>query len=140
MNIGQDPMNQAREKLSHTWRHIESFLFPMIWEELGELTAKQKLLVSVLELAKLEEHLPYAGRFPGRPPEDRIAVARAFVTKMVYDMATTRIVLDRLETDRTVRRLCGWERKEDVPSESTFSRTFPSLPRAAYPNGSISTD
>jgi hypothetical protein len=55
----------------------------MIWEQLGELTAKQKLLVSVLEVAKLEAHLPYAGRFPGRPPEDRIAMARAFVTKMV---------------------------------------------------------
>jgi hypothetical protein len=32
----------------------------MIWEELGQLTAKQKRLVSVLEVAKLEEHLPYA--------------------------------------------------------------------------------
>jgi len=51
----------------------------MFWEELGELTAKQSLLVSVLEFAKLEEHLPYAGRFPDRPPEDRIVIARAFV-------------------------------------------------------------
>jgi len=67
----------------------------MIWEQLGELTAKQKRLVSVLEVAKLEEHLPYAGRFPGRPPEDRIAMARAFVIKMVYDMPTTRLLLDR---------------------------------------------
>lgn len=46
----------------------------MIWDELGELTAKQKQLVSVLEVAKLEAHLPYAGRFPGRPPENRIAI------------------------------------------------------------------
>ncbi len=60
-------MNQAREKLSHTWRHIQSFLFPMIWDELGELTAKQKLLISVLEAIKLEEYLPYIGRVPGRP-------------------------------------------------------------------------
>ena len=126
-------MSQALDKLSHTWRHIQSFLFPMIWEELGELTAKQKLLVSVLEFAKLEEHLPYAGRFPGRPPEDRIAIARAFVTKMVYDMATTRILLDRLETDPTVRRLCGWERKEDVPSESTFSRAFAEFAESRLP-------
>ena len=51
-------------------------------------------------------------------------MARAFVTKMVYDMATTRILLDRLQTDPTVRRICGWERKEEVPSESTFSRAF----------------
>lgn len=126
-------MNQAREKLSHTWRHIQSYLFPMIWEELGELTQKQKLLVNVLELAKLEEHLPYAGRFPGRPCEDRIAIARAFVTKMLYNMPTTRLLLDRLETDPTLRRLCGWERKEDVPSESTFSRAFAEFAESHLP-------
>jgi hypothetical protein len=126
-------MNQAREKLSHTWRHIQSFLFPMIWDELGELTAKQQLLVSVLEVAKLEEHLPYGGRYPGRPLEDRISIARAFVTKMVYNMATTRILLDRLESDPTIRRLCGWERKEDVPSESTFSRAFDEFAKSRLP-------
>ena len=48
--MGQDPMNPIREKLSHTWRHIQSFLFPMIWDELGELTVMQKLLISVLEI------------------------------------------------------------------------------------------
>ncbi len=47
-------MNQAREELSHTWQHIQSFLFPIIRQELGELTAKQKQLVSILEVAKLE--------------------------------------------------------------------------------------
>ena len=126
-------MNQAREKLSHTWRHIQSFLFPMIWDELGELTAKQKLLISVLETIKLEEYLPYIGRVPGRPLEDRTAIARAFVTKMVYNMATTRILLDRLESDPTVRRLCGWERKEDVPSESTFSRAYAEFAESRLP-------
>lgn len=126
-------MNQAREKLSHTWRHIQSFLFPMIWDELGELTAKQKLLISVLETIKLEEYLPYIGRVPGRPLEDRTAIARAFVTKMVYNMATTRILLDRLESDPTVRRLCGWERREDVPSESTFSRAYAEFAESRLP-------
>ncbi len=76
-------MNHAVYRLSHTWRHLQSFLFPMIWEELGESTAKQRLLVSVFEFAKLEEHLPSASRFPGRPPEDRIDIARAFVSRMV---------------------------------------------------------
>ncbi len=77
-------MRQILEKLSHTWDHIQSFLFPMIWDELGELTAKQKQLVTALEIAKLEEYLPYAGRYPGRHFEDQAAIARAFVTKMVY--------------------------------------------------------
>ena len=126
-------MNQALEKLSHTWDHIQSFLFPMIWDELGALTEKQKLLVNVLEFAKLEEHLPYAGRYPGRPLEDRLAIARAFITKMVYDMTTTRVLLDRLASDPTIRRLCGWERKEDVPSEATFSRAFAEFSESRLP-------
>ena len=124
MSIGQDPMNQARAKLSHTWQHIQSFLFPLMEEELGELTVKQKLLVKVLEQIKLEAYFPYAGCLPGRPQEDRVAIARAFVAKMVYNMATTRLLLDRLASDSKVRRLCGWERKGEVPSESTFSRAF----------------
>jgi len=126
-------MNQAREILSHTWQHIQSFLFPMIWKEIGALTEKQQLLVNVLELAKLEEHFPYAGRCPGRPPEDRVAIGRAFVAKMVFNMATTRLLLDRLESDPTVRRLCGWERREEVPSESTFSRAFAEFSESRLP-------
>jgi len=113
--------------------HIQSYLFPMIREEIGELTAKQKQLVSVLEFVKLEEHIPGPGRFIGRPTEDRVAIARAFVTKMVYNMATTRMLLDRLEADPAVRRLCGWERREEVPSESTFSRAFAEFAQSRLP-------
>lgn len=117
-------MSQARRRLSHAWDHIQSFLFPMMREELGELTEKQKLLVNVLEFANVEGHLPYTRGFPGRPTEDRAAIARAFVTKMVYDLSTTRMLLDRLKSDPTIRRLCGWERKAEIPSEATFSRAF----------------
>ncbi len=46
-------MNQARKKLSHTWQHIQSSLFPVIQEEVGELTEKQRQPVQVLEVAKL---------------------------------------------------------------------------------------
>ena len=54
----------------------------------------------------------------------RAAMARAFVAKAVYDMPTTRVLLDRLDTDAALRRLCGWEKKSAVPSESVFSRAF----------------
>ena len=39
-------------------------------------------------------------------------------------MPTTRVLLDRLDTDVVLRRICGWERKFEVPSESVFSRAF----------------
>ena len=51
-------------------------------------------------------------------------MARALVAKAVYDMPTTRVLLDRLDTDVVLRRICGRERRSEVPSESVFSRAF----------------
>ena len=51
-------------------------------------------------------------------------IARPLVAKAVYDMPTTRALLDRLDTDVALRRICGWERKSEMPSESVFSRAF----------------
>ncbi len=112
------------ENLSQYWLTIQGTLFPWLSEELGELTEKQQRLITVLEMSRIEEQLPSYFGLPGRPLSDRVAVARAFVAKAVYDMPTTRILLDRLECDIVLRRLCGWETKNDIPSESTFSRAF----------------
>ena len=117
-------MNQTRQSLSTIWNRFQGNLLPWLSEEIGEMTEKQQLLVEVLELAQIERHLPYTGRVPGRPREDRCAIARAFVAKAVYNMPTTEYLLDRLVSDIKLRRICGWERKSDVPSSSTFSRAF----------------
>jgi hypothetical protein len=39
-------------------------------------------------------------------------------------MPTTRALIDRLASDIKLRRICGWENKVEIPSESTFSRAF----------------
>jgi len=39
-------------------------------------------------------------------------------------MITTSQLLDRLGCDKALRRICGWEKVSDIPSESTFSRAF----------------
>ena len=41
----------------------------------------------------------------------------------------------RLQIDRTLRRLCGWTRAGAVPSEATFSRAFAGLPCPASSHG-----
>jgi len=117
-------MNQTRNRLSNIWDHFQTTLFPWLQEELGELTDKQKQLVEVLELVQIETHLPYVSRSPGRPPESRSAIARAFIAKAVYNMPTTEVLLDQLESNIKLRRLCGWEKRNDLPSAATFSRAF----------------
>ena len=113
-----------RETLSQAWLNIQGSLFPWLAEELGDLTKKQLELVTTLEILRIEEFIYSSRGFPGRPPKDRSAIARAFVAKMIYNMPTTRALLDRLATDKSLRRICGWERLNDVPDESVFSRAF----------------
>ena len=111
--------------LSQFWLTVQGSLFPWLTAELGELSGKQKQLVKILELVQIEHFLKgqRAGA-QGRPLEDRQAIARAFVAKAVYNLETTRQLLDRLASDETLRRLCGWERQHNLPSEATFSRAF----------------
>jgi len=115
-------MNHLREGLSQSWLRIQGSLFPWLQEELGPLTEKQQKFVMILELIRIEEHLnDYYGGM-GRPPKSRAAIARAFIAKMVYNMPTTRMLLERLESDKSLRRLCGWEYRHQIPHESVFSR------------------
>jgi hypothetical protein len=59
-----------------------------------------------------------------RPAKERGGLARAFVAKALLNLPTTAALLERLKSDATLRRLCGRERRSEIPSESTFSRTF----------------
>jgi len=56
----------------------------------------------------IEEHLSdyYGGM--GRPPKSRTAIARAFIAKIVYNMPTTRLLLERQQSDKSLRHFCGW--------------------------------
>lgn len=115
---------KLQETLSQWWVGIQENLFPWLEDSLGELNKKQQQLIATLEIIRLEEHIPSFGRYPGRPPASRVAIARAFVAKAIYNMPTTRVLLDRLECDIKLRRICGWEKIKDIPSESVFSRVF----------------
>ena len=117
-------MNRLHETLSQACLNIQSSLFPWLTEELGPLTVKQQALITILEQVRNEEFIYPTRGFPGRPAQDRTAIARAFIAKMVYHMLTTRALLDRLSTDSALRRICGWERQNDVPDEWTFSRAL----------------
>ena len=42
----------------------------------------------------------------------------------MLDLKTTRALIDRLQADSKLRRLCGFDLRHVLPSESTFSRSF----------------
>ena len=120
-------------RLSQYWLRIQSSLFPWLEEELGELTEKEQELVTTLELIRIEQFTAFSSSLKGRPPKERAAIARAFVAKAIYNMPTTRMLLDRLRCDKALRRLCGWEHRNDIPSESTFSRAFGEFAESQLP-------
>ena len=115
-------MNDLRER----YFSIERSLFPMVEEELGELTAKMKEFLRIVELVQpgrfITAALSWCGL--GRPMASREKVLRAFFMNAVYDFPTRAVLIENLETNPSLRRLCGWEYREDVPSESTFFRAF----------------
>ena len=113
-----------RAMLSDYWYAFQQELFPRLESDLGPLGERYELFVAVLELVRVEALLPYFRGQVGRPEEDRAALARAFIAKAVFDVATTRALIERLEVDGKLRRLCGWSGGGRLPSEATFSRAF----------------
>jgi len=117
-----------RDNLSQIWLQIQGNLFPWISEEIGVLNEKQQQqqqqLISILEVLQVESYFTYGHRGVGHPGKDKVAIARAFVAKAVYNMTTTRSLIDRLNSDIKLRRICGWERPQDIPKEWDFSRAF----------------
>ncbi len=116
--------------LSQILGAIQRHLFPKLEEEFGSLSAREQRLVQSLEVIRVEDFLtPLPGRWPGRPQKDRRLIARAFVAKSVYGLPTTRALLDALASAPRLRRICGFERRQDIPSEASFSRAFAEMAR-----------
>ena len=100
-----------REMLSDYWYAFQQELFPRLEGELGPMGERYELFVAVLELVRVEALLPYFRGQVGRPEEDRAALARAFIAKAVFDIPTTRALIERLEVDGRLRRPVRLERR-----------------------------
>ena len=106
---------------------LNNSLFPALKEELRleELSHKEQKLISILDFAQIEKNITVVSIT--NTPKDREEIARAFIAKSVYNFQTTRDLIDRLHCDRVLRIVCGWRYKNDIPSESKFSRVFKEL-------------
>ena len=116
-------MHSTRTMLSTYSQLIKNNLPQPLEETMGPLTNKQQQLITALEVIRIENFI--SSRFGvGRPTDDRAPIARAFIAKAIYGHTTTRQLLDQLQSDIRLRRICGWEKASDVPEEWTFSRAF----------------
>ena len=117
-------MHQTLNKLYNVQLYFQTTLFPHIKQELGFMTKLQLKFIEVLEISQIDSFIPYIGKRACRPTKSRMALARCFLAKAVYNMATTEILIERLRSDLSLRRLCGYEKLEQLPSQATFSRAF----------------
>ena len=101
----------CKTRLSQFWSYLQNDLFPFLREEdhLALSPALEKV-IRVLEFTEIERFIPSRRGCVGRPPKDRVALARAFVAKAVLDLPTTEALIDRLQADQALRRICGFER------------------------------
>jgi hypothetical protein len=107
--------------------NLQRSLFPHLEECWNiALTEKEQQFVSILELVRIEKYVPWSAinQWMGRKLSERESIARSFVAKAVYGFPFTRSLIEALKTTPTLRRICGFERVSDIPSESTFSRAF----------------
>ena len=103
---------------------------PVAAAVLDGLSPKLEQVIRVLEWSRIESLVHCYDSGPGRPQGDRCALASAFVAKAVLGLKTTRALIERLQIDSKLRRICGFEMYRELPSEATFSRAFDEFARS----------
>ena len=103
---------------------LQTELFPLLESSLGPLSKQSKLLAAVVSLQPLARFVKSLRSHTGRRPASRLRLATSFLAKAIYNLPTTRHLIQRLQTDTPLRRLCGWDNAAQVPTEATFSRAF----------------
>ena len=121
------------EQLKQFVRVMQGCLFPALEEQLGPLTDKLRQLVATLNLIQIETMVGSWHGGVGRPARHQRAMARAFVARAIFNLDGTRQLLDRLHNDPSLRRICGWESRREIPHESQFSRAFASFAASELP-------
>lgn len=118
---------KLKERISWLMGTVQQSLFPHLDECLPiPLTEREQHLVKILELIQIEKFVPVTAsrQWLGRPIKEREAIARAFVAKAVLNYQHTSSLRNALLSAPNLRVICGFTKRCDVVSESTFSRAF----------------
>ena len=124
---------KLKERISWLIGTVQQSLFPHLDECLPvPLTEREKHLVKILELIQIEKFVTNSAcrQWMGRPIKEREAIARAFIAKSVCRYQHTSSLRHELQSTPNLRFICGFAKRKDVPSESTFSRAFGEFAKA----------
>src|SRR6266567_2776223 len=97
---------KLKEKISWLMGSVQRSLFPHLAECLDvPLTDQEKHLVSILEIVQVEKYVPKSAfnQWLGRKLEEREALARSFVAKLLYKHPTTRDLIRALHSALNLR-------------------------------------
>lgn len=128
------PMNSILDsRLSSFMTHLQQDLWD--WQQQDPLILTPKLIdvINVLEFVDIERFVPSSQGLVGRPAQYRPQIARALIAKAVLDLPTTEALIDRLQNDLSLRRICGFSSVFEVPGAWTFSRAFAEFAQSDLP-------
>lgn len=128
---------KLKERISWLMGAVQKSLFPHLDECLPiPLTEQEQQLVKILELIKIEQYVTNkaSSQWLGRPLKEREAIARAFIAKAVMKYPYTSSLRNALRSTPNLRTICGFAKRQDVPSEPTFSRAFSEYAKAGLGN------
>jgi hypothetical protein len=114
---------------------LQGELIGLIAQDYAGLSPKLEQCIRAFEFTQIEWAIytqrGYAQRRgAGQPEANRCALGCAFLAKAVLDLKTTRALIERLQIDSKLRRLCGFDLRFALPSEATFSRAFAEFARS----------
>ena len=87
------------KQIRDLWCRFQGELFPEIEAEVGPIPKDNQRFVTVLEVVCPESFIRSIPQGDGRPLSDRVNLARALKAKAMWDMPTTRALIERLEVD-----------------------------------------
>ena len=106
---------------------LQGELIALVEQDYTGLTPKLEQIIRAFEFTQIELAVyregGYAqGRGVGQPETDRCALACAFLAKAVLGLLTTRALIERLQADSKLRRLCGFDLRFalTLPLDSVF--------------------
>jgi hypothetical protein len=126
-------MSNFFEFISHGLHQIQQTFFPDLEHEAGPIPKTLVELSYILRTVHSQKVQLPERCWTGRPPKSRYGILNAFIAKSFLGLPTTTHLVERLQSDKHLRLICGFETRKSVPSQSVFSRVFAEFAHTVLP-------